>query len=62
VLTGEPCTPRAIRDETGISLDRLKRLLGQLVKAGRVTYEETVVSGNKTKSYRLSSAENGGGR
>lgn len=53
-LTGQKqMTPRELRD-TGLSRDRLKRLLDRLYADKRVSREPTKIRGNDTFNYRLS--------
>ena len=48
-----PATLRKLRGTTGIGKDRLERLAGLLVQAGKLTTTEIVVRGNPTNEYHL---------
>ncbi len=49
---GQPMSRRGLR-QTGISPDRLDRLLARLEKDGRIVATETTVRGNAGSVYRL---------
>lgn len=53
-LQGDKLTPRRLREQTGLSRERVDRLLNRLHAEGEVTYRETKIRGNPTREYELS--------
>ena len=48
-----PATPKKIEERTGISRDRLRRLLNMFQAAGNLAAQDVTVRGNATREYRL---------
>lgn len=57
VLIKGPATARSIRDDTGISKDRVERVLGQLVLLKQIHYQKATRGGNVCNEYFI--PENG---
>lgn len=52
-LGSEPATARVLRAKTGLSRERLQRLLDKLEADGAVTGEAVIVRGNESREYKL---------
>jgi hypothetical protein len=52
-LRGGPATERTLRDQTGLSRERIQRLIPMLEHEGSVTWQAIQVRGNPCREYRL---------